>query len=176
MALGESWPRASQCARRPKAHNGRLSRWRKLITDCSIRCTQTWKANYFPNEEPTTSRLLGAIKGPPGRHGVVLVQHTRTSQEHTTNSKTPITIWFMWEIFEYVLSWDTVGFHSCALFLACVCGLVAFVLLCMLLLPLLLLFLIVIILCKVWETPTCRDSSQMKTYYKEATMVLKFDL
>jgi hypothetical protein len=61
----------------------------------------------------------------------------------------------------------TVGFHSCALFFTCVRGLAAFVLLCVLLIPPLLLFLTVIILCKVWETPTCGDSSHTRIYYNE---------
>jgi hypothetical protein len=112
-------------------------------------------------------RLLGAIKGSLGCHGATPVQHTRISQEHTTNFDTPITLWFIRERFVHVLSWDSVDFHSCALFLTCVHGLAAFVLLCVLLLPPLLLFLIGNILCKVWETPTCGDSSQMWIYYKE---------
>jgi hypothetical protein len=91
----------------------------------------------------------------------------KQSQENTTNFETSITLWFIQERFEHVLSWDSVEFHSCALFFTYVCGLAAFVLLCVLPLPPLLFFLIVIILCKVWETPTGGDSSQTRIYYKE---------
>jgi hypothetical protein len=166
---GVSWPWESrvQCVRKPKVRNGRLGCRRKQISNCSVRCTQTGKADYFPYEEPTTPRLLEDIKGPLG----VMEQHPdntlKQSQEHITNSETPITLWFIRERFECFLSWDSVSFHSCALFFTCVRGLAAFVLLCVLLLHPLLLFLIVIILCKVWETSTCVDSLQTRIYYKE---------
>jgi hypothetical protein len=74
------------------------------IVDCSIRCKQTGKVDCFPNEDPMAPCLPRAIKGPPGRHGAVLEKHTRTSQEHTTNSVTPITLLFIQERFEHVLS------------------------------------------------------------------------
>jgi hypothetical protein len=98
----------------------------------------------------------------------IRVWHTlKQTQEYTTYSKTSIMPWFVQERSKRTLSWDSAGFHSCALFFTCVCGLAAFVLLCVLLIHSLLLFLIVIILCKVWETPTCGDSSQTGKYYKE---------
>ena len=85
-----------------------------------------------------------------------------------------ITLRFIRERFEHVLSCDSVSFHSCTLFFTYVCGLAAFELLCVFLLPPLLLFLIVIILCKVWETPTCGDSSWTgKEIRKKNTVVFK---
>jgi hypothetical protein len=113
--------------------------------------------------------LLGSLcyKGPPGTMERYPWNTPRQTQVHTTHFETPITPWFVRERSDRALSWDSVGFHSCALFFTCVHGLVASMLLCVLLLPPLLLLLIVIILCKVWETPTCGDSSQTEKYYKK---------
>jgi hypothetical protein len=57
----------------------------------------------------------------------------KQTQVHTTYSKTSIMPWFVRERCERTLSWDSVGFHLCALFFTYVCGLAAFVLLCVLL-------------------------------------------
>ena len=113
--------------------------------------------------------LLGSLcyKGPPGTMERYPWNTPQQTQEHTTHFETPITPWFIRERSDRALSWDSVGFHSCALFFTCVCGLAEFVLLCVFLLLPLLLFVIVIILCKEWETPTCGDSSQKGTYDKE---------
>jgi hypothetical protein len=37
------------------------------------------KADWFPNKDLTTPRLLGAIKGPPRHPGVGLEQHNKTN-------------------------------------------------------------------------------------------------
>jgi hypothetical protein len=46
--------------------------------------SQTGKADCFPNEEPTTPRLLGAIKGPPRWHGAAPKNITRAYNHSET--------------------------------------------------------------------------------------------
>jgi hypothetical protein len=79
------------------------------------------------------------------------VQHTeKESQEHTTNSETPITLWFIRERDLSTFGVETLSVFIRALFSSLVVwGLAGFVLLCVLLYPPLILSLIMTILCKV---------------------------
>jgi hypothetical protein len=66
VASDELLPRASQCARRSKAHNGQLDYWGKQIADCQFGARKHGRLDCFPDEEPMAPRLHEAIKGPPG--------------------------------------------------------------------------------------------------------------
>jgi hypothetical protein len=79
------WPRANRvlCAMWQKAHNSRLNWWRKHITDWQFGARR--QADCFPNGDPMTPRLLGAIKGSPRRHGAAPMQHTeKNTREYNT--------------------------------------------------------------------------------------------
>jgi hypothetical protein len=64
----------------------------------------TGRPDCFPNEEPTTPRLLGAIKVPRGAMEQYPRNTPREKQEHTTYSETMITPWFVRGRFEHVLN------------------------------------------------------------------------
>jgi hypothetical protein len=168
FSSGESLPRASHdlgpsclvwCARRPKVHNGWLGSRRKQIVDHSVWCTHTGKVDCFLYEEQTTPRLLGAIKGPLRCHGAVSVQHNETIKRAYNKPRDSdhalVHSREIWASFELRLCWFSLlssFLYSCA-WSCYICALVCVGT------PPSLLFLIVIILCKVWETPTCRDFS-----------------
>jgi hypothetical protein len=101
---------------------------------------------------------------------------TQASQLHTTTPRlrNHVVQWFVRDLSSFLSCYSTVFVVALLSLLLCVL-LLHCVLVCVLT-PSLTQILIMIILCKVWETPTCGDSSQTGWDIRKNTVALKFDL
>jgi hypothetical protein len=117
----------------------------------------------LPNEASTASRPLGAIKGPPRRHGAThqaLLEHTTTPRLHDH------VVWSVWEIWECFWT-ETLSYLFLRSFLRlCACYCCDCALVCVLY-SLLTLSLIVIFLCKVARDSKLAENTNKRVWYKE---------
>jgi hypothetical protein len=90
--LDECWPRASHVryAKRPKVQTVGSANEGNRSLIVSFWCKKTWKADCFPNEDPTAPRPWGYKRTRPGRYGAKLCNMLRQTQGLTTYFETPI--------------------------------------------------------------------------------------
>jgi hypothetical protein len=178
VASDRLWPWASQvwCAMQPKALNGWLDWWRKHIADCQSGAPVDREGWELPTKALTTSRSVGAIKGPPSHLGVVPPPPQKANFEHTTTSNLyNHTVDLLERDFERVLELWLCHFDLCALSFACV-RVVAVLCSCVCLYSPPYSSFDYNHLCKAWKTPICGDSSQQDIDIRNTIVSLKFDL